>query len=213
MTPSQKVQELWLNEVYQLKSRGKSLKLIILGEAPLSPSQYFYVKNGNYLSALKKIYMRKCGLEIFPVLNYHLYMDGILLMELYKDPLPSSNYDKDINFSYWDAEYFCSQLAILKSAGLLNEDTKIVFRYKKSCQNYSAPRGKNVESFINSELLPLFKRYGLFPSNFITEVVGSKSRFATLSNGNYGNGLNECSEVYNYLYSIAGCWHNFVLAP
>ncbi len=207
MKSAEVIQELWLNEVKQLEWQGKPLRLIILGEAPLSPSKYFYVKNGNYLRELKKIYLEKCKIEDLAMMNYHLYRDRILLLELFKEPLPTDEFDNDTKMEHWDSSHFSNQLNILSTAGLLDKKhTKIVFRYKKLCQNLAA-KGKKVEEHINAEILPIFERYGLTKDNFLLEYNNGKERYATISTGSFGNGdeLNKNTIVYQYLNQITNC--------
>lgn len=106
-------------------------KLIILGEAPLSSSKYFYnnIKGstGNYLSFLKQHYIGAKSLKDEDFKDF-LRNKGILNLDIYQYPLPSIIYKKKGMF---DSSFFENKIKNLKKLGLITEDTIFVYRYKK----------------------------------------------------------------------------------
>ena len=121
------MEDLFQTELEQWKIGGFKVKLIVLGEAPLSCAKYFYGKNrGTYLSGLRATF----GVPSTHLLG-KLREKGILAIDLYKYPIATSNYDQDKTNSLFDQTYLKQRIEELDKRGLLSESVKAVFRYKK----------------------------------------------------------------------------------
>ncbi len=102
------------------------IKLLILGEAPLSSSQYFYKNPGGFLSILAKHYGVSKNNLIKTLGN-----KGILVLDIYKFPVPTVFYDEDKKNVLYDDCYIEEKINYLTTAGLLDNNTWSVFRYQK----------------------------------------------------------------------------------
>jgi hypothetical protein len=182
------IHKIWVKEVSRI---NKPLKLIIIGEAPLSVKKYFYLNNGNYLLDIKKIYEQKCKNLCFD-LNDNLASDGIVLVEMYKYLIASKLYNNDRKFKYWDPYYFENQIKILSDKKLIDENTKVVFRYKKLCQNYR-------QVLVNRDVLPILAKYGISHSNIFK--IGND--YSPLTTGANGRIITDPS-ILKYLNTIIG---------
>ena len=192
MTELKFIHNIWLNEVALFKLQEVKLKLIILGEAPLSAEQYFYAENGSYLGDLYRDYYKTCPV-IFDF-NSYLRKNGIILIEMYQHAIPSSLYRRDSNFNYWDPSYFQLQLETLKFAGLIDHDTKFVFRYKHLCVRLDLKNAAAAEAlgFIEKS----FKSYGI-------REIQEGGFFETLTTGANGVVLNE--KIQEEIANILQC--------
>lgn len=110
----------------ELKKWNAPAKLVVLAEAPLSSSKYFYIRQGGFLSLLKKHY--SFGKNSF--LDF-LRDKGILVVDIYKFPIPSEFYDYDKSNILYDDGYICDKLNRLRSDNIVNDDTRFIYRYKK----------------------------------------------------------------------------------
>jgi len=108
-------------------------KLVILGEAPQSYLNYFYVKPGNFLSVLLKHYKKE---EVEDHFLLFLRKKGILLLDIYKFPIPSEFYRNDKNNILYDESYFIKKLNKLDVKKKVNKETKFIFRYKMLINKY-----------------------------------------------------------------------------
>jgi len=179
MTELKFIHEIWLNEVELFKLQKVKLKLIIIGEAPLSAEQYFYAENGSYLGDLYRDYYKKC--QVILDFNSYLRKNGIILIEMYQHAIPSSLYRRDSKFNYWDPNYFQLQLETLKVAGLLDQDTKFIFRFKHLCARLNL---KNAHAAGALEFIEkTFTSYGI-------GEIQKGGFFETLTTGANGVGLN-----------------------
>ena len=121
----QKIDNSFYNEIALWK---KPIKTLILGEAPLSSSGYFYNKQGNFLSGLKPYLAFKNKEDFLPALRDK----AIFVLDIYKYPIPTIFYDKDDkNLSLYDDEYLKERISYLRNNNLLDNNTKAIFRYKK----------------------------------------------------------------------------------
>jgi hypothetical protein len=103
------------------------VKLLILGEAPLSCDKYFYGRNrGNYLSGLRT----HLGVTL-PNLLSALREKGILAIDLYQEPRPTFEYDNDLANTLYDQLYVKDRIDELSRRGLLSDSAQAVYRYKK----------------------------------------------------------------------------------
>lgn len=103
------------------------LKLIILAEAPLKYEKYFYKNQATFLDSLRSHW----ELDSNANLPAKMIEKGVLLLDIYKYPLPSQFYKKDEGDVLYDDNYVSSKINILKSYNLINDSTHFVFRYKQ----------------------------------------------------------------------------------
>lgn len=110
---------LWVNN-------NQTIRLIILGEAPLSFNKFFYNTQGNFLNGLKDFYN-----TTNPNLKDVLRQNGIFVLDTYKFPIKTGYYDRVAGAVLFDEIYLNNKFQELRNFGLVNDNTKIVFRYKK----------------------------------------------------------------------------------
>ena len=110
---------LWVNN-------NQTIRLIILGEAPLSFNKFFYNTQGNFLNGLKDFYN-----TTNPNLKDVLRQNGIFVLDTYKFPIKPGYYDRVDGAVLFDEIYLNNKFQELRNFGLVNDNTKIVFRYKK----------------------------------------------------------------------------------
>lgn len=123
----ERVEELFQTELAKWKADDFKIKLLILGEAPLSHAKYFYGKNrGGWLSGIRAFLGVEQNLLLTSLRN-----KGILAIDLYKYPIETKRYDEDKANALFDKTYVSNRIAELESQGLLDESTKAVYRYKK----------------------------------------------------------------------------------
>lgn len=133
-----------------LCTHKRSLKLVILAEAPLSSSKYFYKAPGSFLDSLRRYYAQKRTDSSIKNKNLPQIMheEGILLMDIYAFPIPSVLYRQDKNNDLFNDAYLASKIAKLKASGLINDSTVFVFRYKslikRGLANMPSLRGLNI---------------------------------------------------------------------
>jgi hypothetical protein len=118
-----KVDEEWEKVVAIHK---KPLRLVILAEAPTSPDNYFYIKQSTFLNGLRKQFKLNKNVD----LPAKMLERGILLLDIYKLPIPSEFYRVDTNNVLFDPKYFKNKLEHLHRNKLIGDETKFVFRYK-----------------------------------------------------------------------------------
>jgi len=131
------VYNAFIHEVGCWKGEFK-IKLLIIAEAPLSCNKYFYRPHiGNFLISLR---------DFFDVdqkdLLKTLRQKGVFVLDLYKYPIRTEYYDNDKNHKLFDPKWFCNNLKLLGNAGLLDGNTKIVFRYKKLISRFEDMKTK-----------------------------------------------------------------------
>jgi hypothetical protein len=126
------IEEVFKSECAIWKKHNLSCKLIILGEAPLSSNQFFYKAPGSYLSFLKNHYpnwnAKGSGPQDF--LDF-LRNKGILNLDIYKFPLPTTFYDSDKNLYLFDGQYLTKKINDLTKLGIINSQTCYIYRYQK----------------------------------------------------------------------------------
>lgn len=106
-----------------VSKHNKPLRLVILAEAPLSSDKYFYNNTGTFLNGLKDHYIlnKNCDLPA------KMLEEGILLVDIYKLPIPSEYYRVDNENYLFDPEYFKDRITSINK--LNGKNTKFVFRY------------------------------------------------------------------------------------
>lgn len=119
-----KIDSRWEVEVNKHKN---PLKLIILAEAPLSYKKYFYNQQFTFLDSLRSLW----DLALNSDLPDKMLKEGVLLLDIYSFPIPSSFYKKDTRDVLYDDIYLSNKFKFLKNKGLINEKTHLTFRYKE----------------------------------------------------------------------------------
>ena len=109
-----------------VKRHKKPLRLVILAEAPLSSSKYFYNHTGVFLNGLKNLYNLKKNC----MLPDKMLESGILLLDIYKLPIPAEFYKADTENCLFDSDYFKCKLEHICKEDLIDSKTKFIFRYK-----------------------------------------------------------------------------------
>jgi hypothetical protein len=136
---SDRIDEVWKGVVCshseELKKNNGALKLIILGEAPLSENKYFYKSQGTFLDSLRVFW----ELPTNKKLPAKMLEKRVLLLDIYKWPIPSDFYTKDENQILLDKDYVQSKIDLLKKSELIDANTHFVFRYKKLFKTRSIP--------------------------------------------------------------------------
>lgn len=124
---SEEIDRKWKEVVKDHSQYDGKLKLIILAEAPLSPKKYFYNNQGTFLDSLRALW----GLEKNTSLPQALLKNRVLILDLYKYPIPSEFYKKDEYLVLFDNDYVNEKIKILKDKELIDDKTPFVFRYKE----------------------------------------------------------------------------------
>ncbi len=118
-----------------------TIRLIILGEAPLSFNKFFYNTQGNFLNGLKDFYnATNDNLKVV------LRQKGIFVLDTYKFPIKTGYYDRMAGAVLFDEDYLNNKFQELRNLGLLNDDTKIVFRYKKLFRRNNILQNMNIHN-------------------------------------------------------------------
>lgn len=125
---------LWVNN-------NQTIRLIILGEAPLSFNKFFYNTQGNFLNGLKDFYN-----TTNPNLKDVLRQNGIFVLDTYKFPIKTGYYDRVAGAVLFDEIYLNNKFQELRNFGLVNDNTKIVFRYKKLFERNYILRNVNIHN-------------------------------------------------------------------
>jgi hypothetical protein len=157
---------LWIKNNY-------TIRLIILGEAPLSFDYFFYNKQRTFLTGLKEYYK-----TTNPNLKNVLRQNGIFILDTYRFPIKTKYYDSSAGGILFDEIYFNEKFQQLRELGLIDDNTKIVFRYKK-----------------------LFKRnYIMVNKNILNKHIknANKNPVSLYASGEYGN-VFLSPEVIEYL--------------
>ena len=125
---SESIDDKWKSVVKEHKNPKKGpLKLIIIGEAPLKLKKYFYVNQGTFLDSLREHWKLKNNKE----LPNEMLNKRILVLDIYKYPIPSEFYKKDKAKVLLDVDYVDNKINLLKQNDLIKEETHFVFRYKQ----------------------------------------------------------------------------------
>ena len=124
---SQNIDAKWKSVVEEHKNQKSPLKLIIVGEAPLTLKKYFYFKQGTFLDSLREHWELKKNNE----LPNKMIERRILVLDIYKYPIPSEFYKKDKDKVLLDGQYLMDKINLLRQNNLINEETHFVFRYKQ----------------------------------------------------------------------------------
>ena len=149
------------------------IKLIVLGEAPLSFNKFFYNKQGNFLQGFNNYYDTR-AIDLKTVLR----QNGIFVLDAYRFPIKTSYYDKDRGGILFETDYFNARFEYLRNIGLIDKNTKIIFRYIK-----------------------LFRRdYILNNENIVNNYIKNNNNepISLYSNGEYGIPIIS-TEVINFL--------------
>lgn len=157
---------LWIKNNY-------TIRLIILGEAPLSFDYFFYNKQRTFLTGLKEFYK-----TTNPNLKNVLRQNGVFILDTYRFPIKTKYYDSSAGGILFDEIYFNEKFQQLRELGLIDDNTKIVFRYKK-----------------------LFKRnYIMVNKNILNKHIknANKNPVSLYASGEYGN-VFLSQEVIEYL--------------
>jgi hypothetical protein len=126
-----KVEDLFQKECELWENRGLKCELVIFGEAPLTTKQFFYnKKTGKYLSFLKQHYTIAKNLKDDDFREF-LRVKGILNLDIYQYPLPTNFYDNDKACILFDEIYVKNKISSLTKKGIINTNTKFVYRYQK----------------------------------------------------------------------------------
>ena len=137
----------WVIELF--KKRSKKIRWIILSEAPLSYSGYFYNPvNENYSAFMQKSNIEKAiyivkGVKVSLDSKYDAILQlvdyEILIIDIYPLPLPAEYYKKTI---FYDAfklnDYWVAILKVIQP--IVNKSTKITHRYKRLLNNPDAKK-------------------------------------------------------------------------
>ena len=118
---------LWYEEVKKHKSEKSKLKLIIVGEAPISYEKYFYNYQGTFLNSLKEFWKLKTNRD----LPNKMIENRVLLLDIYKYPLPPEFYKKDKKNILFSEDYILNKIDYLTKLELIGDETFSVFRYKQ----------------------------------------------------------------------------------
>jgi hypothetical protein len=137
---SQSIDEKWKSVVEEHKKQKGPLKLIIVGEAPLTLNKYFYINQGTFLDSLREHWKLKKNNE----LPDEMLNKRILVLDIYKYPIPSEFYKKDRAKVLLDVEYLNDKINLLRENHLINGETHFVFRYK---QLYEDRKLNTLEAF------------------------------------------------------------------
>jgi hypothetical protein len=122
----------WINN-------NHTIRLIVLGEAPLSFNKFFYQTQGNFLTGLKKFYE-----TTNPDLKNVLRQNGIFVLDAYRFPIKTGYYDGVAGAILFDEVYLNNKCQQLRNLGLINDDTKIVFRYQKLFERQHIINNENI---------------------------------------------------------------------
>jgi hypothetical protein len=123
---------LWINNNHKIR-------LIILAEAPISFDKFFYNRPGNFLNGLKNYYVTDNG-----NLKNVLRQNGIFVLDVYRFPIKPIYYTDNAGGVLFDEVYLNNKFNYLKNIGLINENTKIVFRYQQLIQRYVIIQNNNI---------------------------------------------------------------------
>lgn len=127
---------------------SKKIILLILGEAPLSSDQYFYHgSEGNFLGMLKTTYKDIIQDDFYEILR----LKGILVLDVYKYPIPTVFYDSTTSPLYYDHKYIEQKLCQI--APFVDNNTKAIFRYGKLLNKRNL---KELKSLLNERKIHLY---------------------------------------------------------
>jgi hypothetical protein len=129
VTESKEIDAKWRKVVDEHVQESGPLKLVILAEAPLSFDKYFYNRQGTFLDSLRDFWK----LEKNSDLPAKLLENRVLLLDIYRYPIPSEFYKKDENLVLFDNNYVSQKIDLLKGKHLIDDNTFFVFRYKELC--------------------------------------------------------------------------------
>ena len=140
--------KLLKEEIERWKVSKSKVKVIILGEAPLSNDKYIYGNHaGNYLSGLKKYFGINPGIDPRPI-----FRDlGILALDVYGKSAPTSDFDKN-PIGLFKPEVLDDIIEDLQKSQLIDENVVVVFRYKKLLIRRLIPTALKHFKILNSSL-------------------------------------------------------------
>jgi hypothetical protein len=140
---SESIDKKWNSVVEDHKNRGP-LKLIILGEAPLNLDKYFYNNQGTFLDSLRDHWDLKKNKDLPP----KMLINRILILDIYKYPIPSEFYKKDKKRNVLlDEDYLNDKINLLIENNLIDEKTHFVFRYKQLFKDRELNKLKSFTKF------------------------------------------------------------------
>lgn len=123
---------LWINNNHKIR-------LIVLAEAPISFYKFFYNRPWNFLNGLKNYYDTDND-----NLKNVLRQNGVFVLDAYRFPITPSYYNTNPGGVLFDEVYLNNKFNNLKNIGLINENTKIVFRYKQLIQRHVIIQNNNI---------------------------------------------------------------------
>lgn len=111
----------------KVKEKGP-IKFVIIAEAPLSSSQYFYNSQSCSTSFLNPAYF---NCENHKALREYFVENGIVVFDLYPIPLPTFIYD-NVKFNCKEIDYSDSLVDYYNAFKKeINDETKFILRYSK----------------------------------------------------------------------------------
>ena len=123
---------LWINNNHKIR-------LIVLAEAPISFNRFFYNILGQFLYGFNNYYDTDND-----NLKNILRQNGIFVLDAYRFPIKPSYYQTNAGSVLFDEVYLNNKFNNLKNIGLINEDTKIVFRYRFLIQRRVIIQNNNI---------------------------------------------------------------------
>lgn len=121
------IDDKWYSVVQEHVKKKEPLKLIIVGEAPIGFKNFFYVNQGTFLDSLRKYWKLSKNMQ----LPDEMLNKRILVLDIYKYPIPPDFYKKDKGKILLDENYLNDKINFLINNDLINSDTHFVFRYKR----------------------------------------------------------------------------------
>lgn len=119
------IEHCFERQVRTFESEECEIRLLILAEAPLSSRKYIYNDSpGNFLSPIRQRYnLSKTPVELYSDMR----RNGILVLDVYKYPIPSKLYTS--NELFFNEGYLEDRFHRIRN--LITSSTRVIFRYKK----------------------------------------------------------------------------------
>ncbi len=138
------IERLFNDEVNRWVSGENTIRLLILAEAPLSCAKYIYGGTpGNFLTSLRQ-YFQVGQKNLLP----RLRKEGVFVLDMYEFPIDTSIYDADGRTHHlFNDHYLLTKLDLLRKHSLLNEQTHMIFRFKKLVYRYFDMQKKGIKTF------------------------------------------------------------------